>query len=133
MRMLRAVDDLDSEETEGEAMNVSDIYAKMMREFLKARDDSESPIYAENVRAFFDIGYAQSALVLDAGLKLGLIDQRTAWMCPNDERVLFESFTGDPSFLPDAINCEACEAFEIEPHSFSFDDCRRIQLFRVKL
>lgn len=112
-------------------MSVFDQYAEMMQRFLIARGDNDGTIYAENVRAFFDIGFAQSALVLGEGLKRGMIVQRIGLLCPNDSRMLCDGSATELANWPIAINCDACESLEIEPFAFAPKDCKKMLFYRV--
>jgi hypothetical protein len=88
-------------------------------------------IYVENVRSFFGVSHRVARAMCDLAVRQGFFERCAAFLCPRDERVLFD--TCEPEATPPShLNCEVCEALEEETSQFEAATCRQIQYYRVR-
>jgi hypothetical protein len=100
------------------------------RRRLLEYDGEPGRIYIENIRAFLGVPYAAAKGLCELAVREGFFDRCQALMCPNDDRVLFETCDDEP-VAQAQLDCEICEGNEIEPHVFLPGDCKRMLFYRV--
>lgn len=86
-------------------------------------------IYVENVRAFFGVSTRIAKMLCDVAVHVGLFIRCTAYLCPNDHRVLAED-CNDTDFGHELLSCSICEANELDPSSFGADECEKLTYYR---
>lgn len=87
-------------------------------------------IYVENVRSFFGVSHRVAQKMCDLAVRQGLFERCLAFLCPRDERVIFEA-CGPDAAAPSHLMCEVCEALE-EPSDFESTQCRRMPYYRLR-
>jgi hypothetical protein len=87
-----------------------------------------SKIYVENVRAFFGVPASVAKWMCDRAVSEGFFERCTVFLCPNDQRVLFEQCDGEP---PRELTCTVCEALELSD-TFDARECKQMTFYRLR-
>ena len=99
------------------------------RELIEKTDPDR--IYVENIRSFFGLSTKLAKFFLDFGVRQGLLEKRTALICPNrDCHRMMADF--DATEEPSQITCDVCEAKGEENTTFDSKRCKHMEFYRVK-
>ncbi len=90
-------------------------------------------VYVENIRALLGCTSLAAEIVCETLRRERLFTRHTAYLCPNDDRVLLEIAEGDQTLpeSPARLACEVCEGLEREPHEFKLGECHAITFYRL--
>ncbi len=102
--------------------------AEALTRFLSSIDQA-SAIYVENVRAFLAISRSAAEELCEIAHQRGWLTKHLAYLCPNDDRILFE--WNDDATLQQWLACEVCEAMERDQFVFESGNCATMVLYRM--
>lgn len=86
-------------------------------------------IFVENIRSFFHLPYGVAKGLLDLAVRVGELEKRVAFLCPNCQKTIGDFSPEDAQV--EALNCIDCEINEEDRHSFAPSDCQRIEYYRI--
>lgn len=87
-------------------------------------------IYVENVRVFFGVPMGVARWMCDMAVREGYFEKCTGYLCPEDQRVLYEMCDGARD-APSELTCSVCEALEHES-VFPTQACGSMTFYRLR-